>query len=80
MDVLTAKKRVADNFNQEGKFSYKILVEIPGEYLVKHNLVEDWSILRNQSTKEIASPGYVDHITLIQAELLGLLEFVKESI
>ncbi len=80
MEIEEAKQLIASNLEEEGQFSYKILVEIQGEYLVKHNLVEAWAILRNQSPKEISSPGYVDNITLLQAKCLGLLEFVKESI
>lgn len=76
MDKEAARKLIADNFTKEGQFSYSTMVEIQGEYLVKYNLVEAWSALRNQSIESISAPGYIDSITLLQAMHLGLLDFV----
>ncbi len=77
MNIEKAKQLIAKNFAEEGQFSYSILIEIPGEYLVKHQLVDAWAALREQSPLVIAAPGYSDNITLLQAEALGLLEFAK---
>ncbi len=76
MDKETARKLISDNFLKEGQYSYSAMIEIQGKYLVEHNLVEAWSILRNQSIQSISAPGYVDAITLFQAMYLGLLDFV----
>jgi hypothetical protein len=78
MDKEIAKKLIADNFIKEGRYSYSVMVEIQGKYLVENNLVEAWSILRNQSIQSISAPGYVDSITLLQAMHLGLLDFVNK--
>lgn len=78
MDKETARKLISDNFKKEGQYSYSTMVEIQGKYLVENNLVEAWSILRNQSIESISAPGYVDAITLLQAMHLGLLDFVYE--
>jgi len=77
LEIKEARQLITENMKEEGCISYQVLVKIPGEYLIKHNLVDAWATLRNQSVKEISKPGYEDYITLIQAESLGLLDFVK---
>lgn len=71
-----ARLKIAENFKNEGCTSYQILIEISGKYLIKNDLTEAWSVSRNIKKEEITD-GWKDHITLLQAQLFGLLDFAK---
>ncbi len=71
-----SKKKIAENFKEIGIYDYKVLVEIEGRYLIENNLVREWAELRSIDPS-IITDEWSDHVTLLQAESLGLLEFVK---
>lgn len=71
-----ARLKIAENFKTVGNISYQILIEISGKYLIENDLVEAWSVSRNIKKEEI-NYNFKDYITLFQAQLFGLLDFVK---
>lgn len=75
MDIKEAKKKLSENFIDTGSTSYKILVEVKGSYLIEHNLVQEWALLRGINPNVITQE-WSDYITLNQALQLGLLDFV----
>ena len=79
MEAKEARNKIVECFAAEGQTSYKVLIEIQGRFLVDNNLVEAWALSRNKSVKEVSAPGFTDNITLLQAQLLGVLDFVKNS-
>ena len=68
--------KVAENFKKDGSTSYQILIEISGKYLIQNDLVEAWATLRNIKKEEITY-DWKDYITLLQAQLFGMLEFAQ---
>lgn len=68
--------KVAENFKKEGSTSYQIMIEISGKYLIENDLTEAWATLRNIKKEEITLE-WKDNITLLQAQLFGMLEFAN---
>ncbi len=77
MDEESAKDNISECFRKESA-SYSNLIHISGNFLIDHNLVESWAFLRNINPSEITD-NWVDHITLYQAQVLGLLDFVLDA-
>lgn len=75
-----ARKMLAESIASNGKTNYSLLLEIKGRYLVDNNLVEAWAVLRGHSIKEVYAPGYTDHVTLQQAQSLGILDFILKQV
>jgi len=71
------KIKIADCFRQE-KASYKNLLQVSGEFLIENDLVEAWASARGIERERITR-AWVDYISLLQAEFLGVLEFVNDS-
>jgi hypothetical protein len=77
MDREGAQKNISDCFRKESA-SYSNLIQISGKFLIQHNLVESWAYLRNINPDDITDK-WADHITLYQAQVLGLLDFVLDA-
>ncbi len=71
-----SRKKIAENFKEIGIYDLGVLVEVKGSYLIENNLVQEWADQRGIDPQTITAE-WSDHIRLIQADLLGLLDFVK---
>lgn len=69
--------QISDCFRKE-KTSYKNLLQISGQFLIENDLVEVWAHVRNIEPEKITST-WSDYISLMQAEVLGVLDFVNDS-
>lgn len=76
MEKEDARLKIAENFKNVGCTSYQILIEISGKYLIENDLTEAWSVSKNIKKEEITYE-YKDYITLLQAQLFGILDFAK---
>lgn len=68
--------QISDCFRKE-KASYKNLLQISGQFLVENDLVEVWAEARGIEPEKITS-SWSDYISLMQAEVLGVLDFVND--
>lgn len=71
------KQAIADCFRKE-KTSYKNLLQISGQFLIENDLVKVWAEARGIEPEKITS-SWSDYISLMQAEVLGVLDFVNDS-
>lgn len=71
------RQQVADCFRKENS-SYKNLLEISGQFLIENDLVEAWANLRNIELERITS-NWTDFISLLQANHLGIFDFVLDG-
>lgn len=78
MNLIENTNRIAEVFKNEGKTSYQVLLTIPGKFLIANNIQKEWAELRNLNPS-IINYEFEDNITLFQAELLGILDFVKQG-
>lgn len=70
--------QISDCFRKE-KGSYKNLLQISGQFLIENDLVEVWAEARGIEPEKITS-SWSDYISLLQAEMLGVLDFVNDSL
>jgi len=69
--------QISDCFRKE-KTSYKNLLQISGQFLIENDLVKVWAEARGIKPEKITS-SWSDYISLMQAEVLGVLDFVNDS-
>lgn len=72
------RKKIAQTFRDDGRFSYKVLIEVRGDYLIEKGIVKEWAASRGINP-EIIVNGWSDFITLVQAQSLGMLDFMTEE-
>ena len=72
-----AKAEIAECFRNEST-SYSNMIQISGSFLRRHKLVQSWAFLR-RIDPDIITEDWVDNITLFQAQMLGLLDFVLDA-
>ena len=58
---------------------YRLLLIVPGEWIIENGLVEEWKRRRGIPETIAITPEWEDAITLQQADILGLLVW-KERI
>lgn len=71
------RKILSDNMRDVGSTHYRILLQIKGQYLIENNLVDIWARVRGIDKDKITH-SWSDYITLYTAELLGLLDYLKD--
>ncbi len=71
------KEQIAECFRKEST-NYKNLLQISGQFLIENDLVEAWSHARGIEPEKITS-SWSDCISLFQAEMLGVLDFVLDG-
>lgn len=69
--------QISDCFRKENT-SYKNLLQISGQFLIENDLVKVWAEARGIEPEKITS-SWSDYISLMQAEALGVLDFVNDS-
>ena len=72
------RKILSENMKTTGRFNYRIVLQMKGQYLIENNLVEIWANARGIDKKKITH-SWSDYITLYTAETLGLLDYLKEE-
>lgn len=72
-----AKEKIAKTF-EEGQTSYQVMITIPGKFLLANNIQQEWAEARGIDPKLI-NYEFEDNITLLQAKLLGVLDFANEG-
>lgn len=78
MDRDEHKQKIADCFRKESS-NYKNLLQISGQFLIENDLVEAWAETRGIEREKITST-WSDYISLLQAKMLGVLDFVNDSL
>lgn len=69
-----SKKTIANVFDKE-QTSYQVLLTIPGKFIIANGIQKEWAEARGIDPKLI-NYDFEDNITLFQAKLLGVLDFV----
>lgn len=58
---------------------YRILLLIPGEWIIENGLVEEWKRRRGIPDNIEITSDWEDQLTLQQADILGLLSWKENS-
>lgn len=54
---------------------YRVLLIVPGEWIIENGLVEEWKRRRGIPESVEITPDWEDQLTLQQADILGLLSW-----
>ena len=74
----TGKVRIAEVCRTNGiEDDYRILLIVPGEWIIENDLVEEWKRRRGIPSSVEITPEWEDALTLQQADILGLLAWKR---